>query len=54
MPVYEYVCPKCGEKTAEVLTMKEHYAKKVQCPKCQATEMQRVIGPFFAKTSRKS
>jgi putative FmdB family regulatory protein len=54
MPVYEYVCPKCGEKTAEVLTMKEHEGKKVQCPKCHGTEMQRVIGTFFAKTSRKS
>jgi putative FmdB family regulatory protein len=54
MPVYEYVCLKCGEKTSAVLTIKEHDEKKVKCPKCQGTEMQRVIGPFFAKTSRKS
>ena len=29
MPVYEYVCRKCGEKIAEVLTIKEHETKKV-------------------------
>jgi putative FmdB family regulatory protein len=54
MPVYEYVCRKCGEKIAEVLTIKEHETKKVQCPKCQSTEVEKIIEPFFAKTSRKS
>ena len=54
MPVYEYVCRKCGEKIAEVLTIKEHETKKVECPKCQSTEVDKIIEPFFAKTSRKS
>jgi len=54
MPVYEYVCRKCGEKIAEALTIKEHETKKIQCPKCQSTEVDKIIEPFFAKTSRKS
>lgn len=54
MPLYEYVCRTCGEKIAEVLTMKEHDTKKVQCPKCQSTELEKIIEPFFAKTARKS
>jgi putative FmdB family regulatory protein len=54
MPLYEYVCRSCGEKIAEVLTIKEHDTKKVQCPKCQSTELEKIIEPFFAKTARKS
>ena len=54
MPLYEYVCRKCGEKFSEVLTIKEHDTKKVQCPKCQSTELEKIIEPFFAKTARKS
>ena len=54
MPLYEYVCRTCGEKIAEVLTIKEHDTKKVQCPKCQSTELEKIIEPFFAKTARKS
>jgi putative FmdB family regulatory protein len=54
MPLYEYACRKCGEKFSEVLTIKEHDHKKVQCPKCQSSEVQKVIEPFYAKTARKS
>jgi putative FmdB family regulatory protein len=54
MPLYEYACRKCGEKFSEVLTIKEHDRKKVQCPKCQSSEVQKVIEPFYAKTARKS
>jgi len=54
MPLYEYVCRKCGKKFAEVLTIKEHETKKLQCPKCQSTELEKLIEPFYAKTARKS
>ena len=54
MPLYEYVCRKCGEKFAEALTIKEHDTKKVRCPKCQSAELQKIIEPFFAKTARKT
>jgi putative FmdB family regulatory protein len=54
MPLYEYLCSKCGKKFSEVLTIKEHETKKVRCPKCQSSELQKIIEPFFAKTARKS
>jgi putative FmdB family regulatory protein len=54
MPLYEYACRKCGEKFSEVLTIKEHDTKKIQCPKCKSTEVGKIIEPFFAKTARKS
>ena len=54
MPLYEYVCRKCKRKFSEVLTVKEHDARKIHCPQCKSRDVESVIEPFFAKTSRKS
>lgn len=54
MPLYEYVCRKCQTKFSEVLTIKEHEAKKVKCPKCKTQDVQHVVEPFFAKTASKT
>ena len=54
MPLYEFVCRKCHNKFAEVLTLKEHDTKKVRCPKCQSQDLKKVIEPFFAVTAKKS
>ena len=54
MPLYEYICKKCHKKFGEVLTLKEHDAKKVRCPKCKSKELEKVIEPFFAKTPSKT
>lgn len=59
MPLYEYVCRKCHKKFSEVLTIhehdeQEHEGHKLQCPKCQSTELEKVIEPFFAKTVSKT
>jgi putative FmdB family regulatory protein len=54
MPLYEYVCRKCQTKFSEVLTITEHEAKKIQCPKCKSQDAQHVVEPFFAKTSSKT
>lgn len=54
MPLYEYVCRKCHKKFSDVMTIKEHETKKVQCPKCKSQEVDHVIEPFFAKTSSKT
>lgn len=54
MPLYEYVCRKCQKKFSEVLTIKEHEARKVQCPQCKSKDVAPVIEPFFAQTKRKS
>jgi putative FmdB family regulatory protein len=54
MPLYEYICRDCGEKFSEVLRVKEHDTKKVQCPKCESANLTKVIEPFFAKTTKKT
>lgn len=54
MPLYEFICKKCHKKFGEVLTIKEHESKKIECPKCKSTELEKVIEPFFAKTPSKT
>jgi putative FmdB family regulatory protein len=53
MPLYEYVCRKCHKKFSAVLTIKEHDTKRIRCPKCHHADVEKVIEPFFAVTSRK-
>jgi putative FmdB family regulatory protein len=54
MPLYEYVCKKCGRKFSEVLSIRDHDTKKIECPACKGTELEKVIEPFFAKTTSKT
>lgn len=54
MPLYEYICRKCQKKFAEVLTIKEHESQSIKCPKCESTDLEKVIEPFFAKTASKT
>ena len=54
MPLYEYVCKKCEKKFSEVLTIREHDSKKIECPQCKGTDLEKVIEPFFAKTTSKT
>ena len=54
MPLYEFICRKCHKKFAEVLTLKEHDAKKVHCPRCRSLDLEKVIEPFFAVTAKKT
>jgi len=54
MPLYEYICRKCHNKFDQVLTIKEHGTKEVRCAKCQSTDLEKVIEPFFAKTASKT
>jgi putative FmdB family regulatory protein len=54
MPLYEYVCRKCHKKFAEVLTIKEHDAKKIHCPKCKGRNVEKVIEPFTPITASKT
>lgn len=35
MPIYEYACPKCGEKVEEVCKVSERM-NRLECPKCGA------------------
>ena len=54
MPLYEYLCKKCGQSFAFTMTVSEHEKKRVQCPHCNGTEIVPQFQSFFAKTSRKS
>jgi len=54
MQLYEYICRKCHKKFGEVLTIKEHESKKIECPKCHSKDLEKVIEPFVAVTSKKS
>jgi putative FmdB family regulatory protein len=54
MPVYEYVCKKCGECFERVETVSEHDPAKVRCPECKSKQVERRWSPVFAVTSKKS
>lgn len=54
MPLYEYICRKCRTKFDEVLTLEERDTKKISCPKCKSSDLEKVIEPFFAKTASKT
>jgi putative FmdB family regulatory protein len=54
MPTYEYRCDRCGEEFGRVMSLSEHEAVKVTCPKCSSPEVTQLLTGFIAKTSRKS
>jgi putative FmdB family regulatory protein len=54
MPIYEYVCKKCGKRFDLAMAISEHDTKQVQCPHCKSTEVEPQLQAFFAKTSKKS
>jgi len=54
MPLYEYLCKKCGQSFAFTMTVSEHEKKRVQCPHCNGTEIVPQFQSFFAKTSKKA
>lgn len=42
MPLYEYLCDACGERTEFLQTLKEK--KKKKCPLCGKMKLQRQLG----------
>ena len=54
MPLYEYLCKKCGQSFALTMTVSEHEKRRVQWPRCNGTEIVSQLQSFFAKTSRKN
>ena len=54
MPTYDYACQKCGHAFQRVEKISEHGLKKVKCPECKSTRVERVFTSVFVKTSRKS
>jgi putative FmdB family regulatory protein len=54
MPSYDYRCSKCKKKFTAILSIGEHDAGKVKCPKCGENQVQQLITAFLVKTSKKS
>lgn len=54
MPTYVYRCEKCQERFERSEYVAEHEAARPECPKCGASEVESLIAPVFAKTSKKS
>lgn len=48
MPIYEYVCLECGEKTDVLATISEkEKGLKITCPKCGSKKMSQAFGSFM-------
>jgi putative FmdB family regulatory protein len=54
MPSYDYRCQKCNKKFTALLSIGEHDAGKVKCPKCGEKNVKQLMTTFQVKTSRKS
>ncbi|MDH3688819.1 MAG: zinc ribbon domain-containing protein [Gammaproteobacteria bacterium] len=54
MPTYEYRCNKCDKQFVRIEHLSEHGSKAASCPKCKSKRVVRVLGSFFANTSKKS
>ena len=54
MPTYDFHCEGCDVTFSVDLTVKEHDAGHVKCPKCGSEQVKQLVTGFFAKTSRKS
>lgn len=54
MPVYEYNCLKCDKIFSITESITQHGSRKVRCPSCRSTLVERVFSTFFANTSKKS
>jgi putative FmdB family regulatory protein len=54
VPIYEFSCRKCGADFTLALTLKEYEKAGAACPKCKATDVERVYSTLQVITSRKS
>lgn len=54
MPTYDYKCAACGEQFSRRESMNDHGRATVACPKCKATQVERVLSAAYPRTARKS
>jgi putative FmdB family regulatory protein len=54
MPTYSYRCQDCDETFDHVSSMEEHERSVPSCPQCSSNNVEQVLAPFFAQTTRKS
>jgi putative FmdB family regulatory protein len=54
MPLYEFVCKKCGEKFEARQRLSER-ERRPMCPRCASAErVERVLSRVYTRTDRKS
>lgn len=52
MPIYEYLCTQCGERTEIKASVAEkEKGLKVACPRCGSKKMAQVFGGFITLSS---
>ena len=54
MPTYEYHCQDCDQTFTIHQSLEERDSGPVKCPQCQEKNVDQVISPFVAVTSKKS
>jgi putative FmdB family regulatory protein len=54
MPLYTYECRGCRRRFERRESMEQHEKARPSCPECNGREVERVLSPFFAQTSKKS
>ena len=54
MAIYEYRCLSCEHTFQQLESVTDHGRRKVACPKCKSSKVERVFTSFYAKTIRKS
>lgn len=54
MPAYEFLCKKCGKDVMLFVSVSDYENKKLKCPNCNSTQLERQISPFQVQTSKKS
>lgn len=54
MPTYVYRCAKCQQRFERDEHISEHESAQHQCPSCGASEIESLIAPVYAQTSKKS
>lgn len=54
MPTYDYHCRSCGAEFSRVEKIADHGRDAIPCPKCKASETERVLSAPYPRTARKS
>jgi putative FmdB family regulatory protein len=54
MPTYEYHCQDCDQTFTIHQSLEERDSAPVECPHCQEKNVEQVLSPFVAVTSKKS
>jgi putative FmdB family regulatory protein len=54
MPMYDFVCRKCGKEFAEIMPVSELDKRQVACPACGSTDVQHIVTSVHTITKKKS